>query len=92
MLVFKIWTGKEVKDRSIGKVSVPEMRVVMKKCPAVLGKFSEDKDSLLFSVPDEPSEEFSAALMEYANTTHAALLKAVTQKSRAGGARKRRVA
>ena len=59
--------------RALGKVGVYHFRAVAKACPSIIGQFDPSKDSLIFSIPTDPDDEFEGAVLEFANTTSAKL-------------------
>ena len=86
--VWKLFTAKEIKARSI-EVKVHTFREIAKACPPALGRYDADSDSLVFTVPSEPSDEYKDALAQYANMTPPRLASDLARVSTSGGARRK---
>ena len=86
---FTMFTAKE--RQTVGKVPVQVLRDILVKCPEVLGKWEGGVDSLVFRLPEEPSDAVNVALKEFANTTVAAVRLALAAHGggKRGGARRR---
>ena len=86
--IFKIF---KVKERSGDmKPSLHWFRAIAKKCPAVVGGFNEEKDTLTFTLPQEPCKDFDSALKAFANVSLETLKASVGPsriKDARGGAR-----
>ena len=72
----------------MGKLIVAQFRAIAGACPATLGQFDADADSFIYTVPTEPSEEWSDALAHFANMTARELTTALKVSSRRGGSRR----
>ena len=56
-------------------------RECVKKCPTALGRYDQVQDVLYVNLPDEPSAEWHAGLLEFANTTEPKLRCALRAKA-----------
>ena len=85
----RVWHLFSKKDQALmGKLTVAHFRAIAGACPATLGQFDADADSLIYTVPTEPSEEWSDALAHFANMTARELTTALKVSSRRGGSRR----
>jgi hypothetical protein len=83
---FQAFTRKEFE--TVGKMTSAGFRNIAKVCPPIIGHFDATGDMLMFEVPDEPSDEWKAALLGYANTSASALRDTLRQSGARGGRRR----
>jgi len=89
MKTFQMFTPKE--KTKIGKMTVFIFREIAKVCPPVLGTFNVAQDSLIWHIPSDPSDEWTNALKQFANTKAQPLRDMLkTVGMRAGGPRRGR--
>ena len=73
------------------KMSIHNFRDVAKRCPSEVGTFDSASDVLTFTMPEDPSDAFKEALMQYANMSVRRLKAELGKVDQRGGARKRGV-
>ena len=61
---------------------------IAKACPPALGKFDDKQDPIIFTVPDDLTDEWHAGLLDFANTTQKPLEEALKMVGKKGGARR----
>ena len=83
---FSLFTKKE--QEKVGRVSVYVFRDIAKACPPALGRFDDKQDSIIFTVPDDLTDEWHAGLLDLANTMHKSLDEALKVVGKKGGARR----
>ena len=84
--VWSLFTKKE--QEKVGRVSVYVFRDIAKACPPALGRFDDKLDSIIFTVPDELTDEWHACLLDFANTKQKSLEEALKMVGKKGGARR----
>jgi hypothetical protein len=84
--VFQAFTRKEFEK--VDKMKSADFRIIARACPEIIGHFDGTDDMLHFEVPDEPSDEWTAALLGYANTSASALRDTLRQSGARGGRRR----
>ena len=84
--IFSLFRGKE--KAQVGQVSVFIFRELARSCPQVLGEYDSRADKLVFKVPAVPSDEWRAALCNFANISESNLRAALSHEDMRGGRRR----
>ena len=84
--VWSLFTKKE--QEKVGRVSVYVFRDIAKACPPALGRFDDKLDSIIFTIPDELTDEWHACLLDFANTKQKSLEEALKMVGKKGGTRR----
>lgn len=84
--VFTIFTPKE--KALFGKLTLATFRSIAKSCPPKLGKFEEETDDFVYTIPVAEGDGLSMALRTFANAPHGLIRSALCppeSKKRKGG-------